>query len=678
MAAVAKEGEATYAALKEIRPHNLGPLRTITAVDDYVGTTECDEGDTYVVLEGVGNMHSRLGYTFGGTLEEGEPSGQGVLRWSDGRNVVGIFTHGAVDGVGTLHWPNGDLYKGAIRHNVRHGFGSFVSDGGASRYEGDWRHGMRHGKGMQQYVNKSTYDGQWAHNKRHGRGTLRYHTGDVYEGEWDSDVPSGHGVMGWVDASKTLYRELYVGEWHDGKPEGAGQSTYVSLPKQSTTLSSDTPTPLPVPSMFMAPAEARLNVYIGQYRGGCRDGEGTFYYADGSCYQGRWKAGEKSGPGFFTSAVGEVREEHNDSQDVSAANMEAEQLSALAVVPTVSAEGLGSLLESEEDLCPILHNLLQRYNTTLKSLFQHCCRLREGVALPSTPSDWWQQRLPGRVTLVQCLALLHTAHIIGVDFTIGDALRTAADVVDIEAAFLEASTPSSKARRPASLSSTVDSINQADGTLNYRQFCEWIIRVAAQVEKGPAAITISAKLSSFLEGPLHRATTPPFSPASPSSLASVFLPHSLRHSAEVQARLPALRRCYRELQSVQNDVRGCCGCVLLRSSLTAMQGTLARRNIAPASVVRALAWLKDEAEAVATTAEQSGESAPPQSLAQELKVSAMTKNRSVQQPDEDVEAAQSFAEFVETVMTAAHLAGCSSGAELETLLRELHSGLYSK
>ena len=681
MAAVDKEGEATYAALRVLRPHNAGLLRTITAVDDYTGTTTCSGEEAYPVLDGVGTVHSRLGYTFSGSVKQGEPNGQGILRWHDGRDVVGVFAGGTVDGVGTLHWPNGDFYSGMLRRSVRHGVGRFVSDRGASRYEGNWRGGMRDGNGTQQYANGSVYVGQWAHNTRHGRGTLRYRTGDVYEGEWDADVPSGHGAMGWVDPSRTFYQELYVGEWRSGKPEGAGQSTYVTLPQQTTALAK-TPTQLPVPSQFIAPAEMRLNVYVGEYRDGQRDGAGTFYYADGSCYQGRWRAGVKSGPGFFTSAVGEVRQELNalHGAGATADAVVSEQPSVLAVVPTVSPHGLGSLLESEEDLRLILHNLLQRYNATLKALFQHCCRLREAVALPTTPCDWWQQRLPGRATLVQCLAFLHAGHVIGPGFTIGDALRTAADVVRIEATSLEASMLSSSSPSPtpmptpARISAAVDDIHNAAGTLNYRQFCEWLIRVAAQVAKGPGAITVATQLSALLDGPLSVVSTSTSAATSSPPIAAVFLPHSLQHSADVQAHLPALRRCFKELQNVHDGETGGDGGVSLRSALVAMSRTLTRHRVAPATVVEALEWLKVKATAL----QPNGATASSLSLAQELRDSAMAMNRSVRLSDKDASTAQSFVEFVETVMTVADLAAGSDGTELKALLQEIQSGLYAK
>lgn len=682
MAVVEKEGHATYAALKALRPHQTGLLRTITAVDGYVGTTQSRDGQPYVVLEGVGTLHARLGYTFSGAIKDGEPSGQGLLRWEDGHTVMGVFAHGTVDGTGQLEWPNGDVYTGDLRRSVRHGEGTFITDGGAARYEGGWQDGMRHGTGVQQYANGSLYSGQWAHNARQGRGTLRYQSGDVYEGEWNDDVPAGHGVMGWVDASKLYYKELYAGAWRCGMPDGAGQSTYVTLPRLALTPV-EAAAPLPAPSQFIAPPEARLNVYVGEYRDGQREGTGTFYYADGSCYQGRWVAGAKRGPGSFTSAVGEVREE--------ADGVAASELDALATVPVVSPHGLSSLLESEEDLRPTLHNLLQRYNTTLKSLFQHCCQLREAVALPTTPLDWWQQRLPGRATLTQCLALLHATHILGAAFTIGDALRTAITVVQIETTRLENSVPSAPVRSPHELSSAVEDINEAGGALNYRQFCEWLIRVAAQVERGPGAITVSAQLSALLDGPLRAASAsaPSTLPVAP-AVASAFLPHSLTHAADVQAHLPLLRTCYGALKSVCDGVSSSSSSngndkgvtntpgVSLRCALTALHSTLVHHDVAPACVVASLAWLRDAAADCSQGEASAAAGAASTTLAQELRAAAMAKNKQVQQPDENAEAVQSFVEFVETVMTIADLVHDVDGTGVHDLLQQVRAGLFAK
>ena len=56
----------------------------------------------------------------------------------------------------------------------------------------------------------------------------------------------------------------------------------------------------------------------------------------------------------------------------------------------------------------------------------------------------------------------------------------------------------------------------------------------------------------------------------------------------------------------------------------------------------------------------------------------MSMNRSVRLSDEDASTAQSFVEFVETVMTVADLAAGSDGTELKALLQEIQSGLYAK
>lgn len=729
MTAVSQEGVATYDALKDIRPHNTGQLRTITAVNAYTGTTrnssEDERGNTLgvhntPVLEGVGTLHSRLGYTFSGNLHDGQPCGHGVLRWSDGRVVVGVFEKGVVDGTGTLQWPNGDTYTGALRKSVRHGSGCFTEDSGQSCYEGEWRDGMRHGSGEQRYANGSVYRGSWANNTRHGRGTLRYASGDVYEGEWEDDVPSGSGVMGWVDATQLFYKEVYTGQWRKGRPAGAGQSTYVSASRRSAAtpaaaaVGSPPPPPspsqpLPDPSLFMAPADALLNVYVGAYRDGQRDGLGVFYYADGSCYQGRWSAGVKCGPGSFTSAVGEVREEpptHQPTTPAEAADAAAggESATSLAVVPTVSPAGLGSLLESEDDLRLTLHNLLHRYNTTLKNLFQQCCQLHTDVALPSTPHNWWQQRLPGRVALVQCLALLHRGGVLGADFTVGDALRTAADVVRIEITLLEASvsvdTPTSLLHAPAaaaaapaaaSLSVTAAAISCAEGALTYRQFCEWLVRVAVRVVTGPAALTVAAKLRALLEGPLSTsasstaaAATRVAAGSAVPSVAAVFLPRSLRHAPDVQQHLPLLMRCYKELQSVtakhHSMHRGDEQMVSLRLCLTAVRRTLQRHHVTPARVVEALAWLKNDTSAhtIDEEATAAASTAPHESLAHELRMSAMAKNRAVQQADENTAAAQTFVEFAETVMTMADVVQSADGTSLEMFLAEMQCGLFAE
>ncbi|KAG5485308.1 hypothetical protein LSCM4_05941 [Leishmania orientalis] len=649
--------EATYAALKACRPRNWGPLRTMTAVDSYVGETTQTDAASYPVLEGLGSLRSRMGYAFTGLLREGEASGNGVQQWSDGRTVCGPFQHGTVTGKGSLYWPNGDVYSGDLCESVRHGRGTLVSDSGKSRYTGNWHRGMRHGHGTQVYPDGSVYDGEWQRNERHGNGCMRYNTGDIYEGTWCDGTPCGHGVMGWVDRSGCFYRELYEGEWKAGCPDGSGVSTYVSMPKDC--LLEPSPTPLVVPSQYAAPGEALLNVYVGTYRLGQRHGRGIFYYADGSCYEGGWADGVKSGAGHFTSAVGDVQamsaaSEHDaEAVEKAVADLNAQE-SPPSAVPAVSPHGLGTLLETEEDLQVTMHLLLLRYNTTLKTLFQAYSHRSAHVALPTTRSDWWQHRVPGRMTLTQCLCLLHDAHILGSHFSIGAALRTVAEVLRVEAA------ASSVARTATALAATLTAVNEAEGTLDYRQFSEWLIRVAVKVNGGPTCTTLKAKVISLLDGPLSHV-----SGASSRAVAAAFLPNSLQHREDVQRHLSPLKRCYAELQSVKDG--GQYG-VSLRSCLAAMEAALAKFRMSPACVVEKLAWLKEESESTDDIAPHTNTRAEEPSLAEEMVASAVAKNRQVHQLDEDVGSEQSFVEFVETVMTIVELA-CHRGFTSTDVLR---------
>ncbi|KAG5510068.1 hypothetical protein JKF63_06961 [Porcisia hertigi] len=655
--------EETYNELKDCRPRDLGPLRTITAVDSYVGEKQQEGAASYPVLEGLGTLHSRMGYEFTGLLHECEAAGHGVQQWNDGRKVIGSFHHGTVTGSGSLEWPNGDVYTGELCDSVRHGHGTLVSDAGRSKYTGGWYHGVRHGQGTQTYPDGSIYEGEWQRNARHGNGCMRYSSGDIYEGSWRDGTLCGHGVMGWVHRSGCFYRELYKGEWKAGFPDGSGVSTYVAMPKDCPLESS--PSPLVVPSKYAAPGEALLNVYVGGYRYGQRHGNGIFYYADGSCYDGGWAAGVRSGPGHFTSAVGEVQATNTASKQDSEATevvLNSDE-SSPSVVPSVSSRGLGNLLETEEELQGTMRLLLLRYNTTLKTLFKDYSRGGH-VPLPTMRSDWWQNRLPGRVTLTQCLCLLYDWNILGSHFSIGAALRAVAEVLRVEAATWSGS------KAATTLAATLAAVNEAEGTLNYRQFCEWLIRIAVTVHGGPTRTTMKAKVSALLEAPLIRD-----SEASSRAVATIFLPNSMQHKDIVQSHLSLLKRCYAELQSVKDGDRYG---VVLRSCLTAMERTLAEYQIRPARVMERLAWLKgrdtglgrDSAPGEKTGSEKI-------SLAEEMVTASKVKNRQVEQLDEDVRTEQSFVEFVETVMTIVEIARHRGFTDAHTLLVNLQHNLFA-
>jgi len=71
----------------------------------------------------------------------------------------------------------------------------------------------------------------------------------------------------------------YVGEWKDGNSEGQGTYT-----------------------------DADGTKYVGEWKNGNYNGQGTLTYADGDKYFGKWMGGQKHGQGVFTYHNGMVKE----------------------------------------------------------------------------------------------------------------------------------------------------------------------------------------------------------------------------------------------------------------------------------------------------------------------------------------------------------------------------------
>jgi hypothetical protein len=82
--------------------------------------------------------------------------------------------------------------------------------------------------------------------------------------------------------------DKYVGEYKDGKQNGQGTKTYASGDK-----------------------------YVGEYKGGKRSGQGTYTWTNGNKYVGEYKDGKRNGQGTYTFASGNkyVGEYKNDKRN---------------------------------------------------------------------------------------------------------------------------------------------------------------------------------------------------------------------------------------------------------------------------------------------------------------------------------------------------------------------------
>ena len=87
----------------------------------------------------------------------------------------------------------------------------------------------------------------------------------------------------------------YVGEWKDGKNNGQG--TYY----------------------YLADDQFKGDKYVGEFKDSIRNGQGTYTFANGNKYVGEWKDGKNNGQGTYTFAngekyVGEWKDDKNNGQ----------------------------------------------------------------------------------------------------------------------------------------------------------------------------------------------------------------------------------------------------------------------------------------------------------------------------------------------------------------------------
>ncbi|EFC49811.1 COG4642 domain-containing protein [Naegleria gruberi] len=188
-----------------------------------------------------------------------------------GPTYKGNVENNQFEGKCKITWEDGSYYEGEVKNGLRDGFGVFISGDHKSKYEGEWKEGKRHGKGFMTYSAHETFEGTFSENKRNGTGLMHYKSGNYYEGEWKNNKREGQGTMHWVVDPL----EVYEGQWINDLPDGIGKHTYLQA------------------------SGKKCNYYEGSFSEGKREGQGTFYYADGSYYSGEWYQNLKHGNGIF-------------------------------------------------------------------------------------------------------------------------------------------------------------------------------------------------------------------------------------------------------------------------------------------------------------------------------------------------------------------------------------------
>ena len=73
-----------------------------------------------------------------GDVENGKPSGLGVITFPDGSKFVGEYKDGEKNGQGTFTFSWGGKYEGEFEDGIKHGQGTYTLPNG-SKFVGQWR-----------------------------------------------------------------------------------------------------------------------------------------------------------------------------------------------------------------------------------------------------------------------------------------------------------------------------------------------------------------------------------------------------------------------------------------------------------------------------------------------------------------------------------------------------------
>ncbi len=136
------------------------------------------------------------------------------------------------------------------------------------------------------------YYGEVKNGKRHGIGALYFDNGERFEGNWINDEICGSGIYFWPNGS------YFSGYWDSSRRNGYGievkpngtYSIHYFVDEKSV--------------IRVVANRSRLNYangyYIGQVLNGKAHGMGTYYWNDGSKFEGNWVNGVIHGNGLLT------------------------------------------------------------------------------------------------------------------------------------------------------------------------------------------------------------------------------------------------------------------------------------------------------------------------------------------------------------------------------------------
>ena len=220
-------------------------------------------------------------------------------------------------------------------------FGTYTWASG-SKYIGEYKDGKKHGQGAHTQANGNKYVGEFKDDKRHGQGTYNWKDGRIWVGEWENGELSGYAIT--YDASGSINQEGifkngkflrslpkcegsysvttwtncfgtftytngdYVGAWKNGKRNGQGTYTYASGNKYVGEFE-DGKRQGQGTYYYLADNQWKGDKYVGEYKDDKRHGQGTYTYANGAKEVGAWENSKLNGYAITYYANGNINQE---------------------------------------------------------------------------------------------------------------------------------------------------------------------------------------------------------------------------------------------------------------------------------------------------------------------------------------------------------------------------------
>ena len=268
---------------------------------------QCLDGDCE---NGRGTYQFENGSKYQGQFRIGKPQGKGTILFGNGNQYNGDWNAGIREGYGVYSFTTGNVYTGAFRKGKFSGKGSMTFASG-HKYVGEWENDLPNGLGTYTFKTGERYEGSFRNGKFDGIGTMFYVNGERYVGGWKDNLKDGEGKF--YEANG----KVHSSKWTAGKVTIEDGGTDLTVSGNASTPTNETNAAANVqkiPDCNKTYCRAGIGQYtygdgsrfVGEFKEGQPEGQGTCYYNNGDKYVGRWEKHAPHGEGIMYYTNGRV------------------------------------------------------------------------------------------------------------------------------------------------------------------------------------------------------------------------------------------------------------------------------------------------------------------------------------------------------------------------------------